>query len=196
MAGWTFHCLLAAFDGQTQSRPAVRTLAETGHFNFLEPSEQQFQLFLVRLPPLQEFAVFFSALIDFFRIDPEQGPKDQQLRYDNQHTQVCHCTQKVQHHPRNDQRVIKLIRAVSSAHKIHYFSFYFFQLVIPLLLRLPVPRAEKTLREQALLFHYSTALGSKRLRIIEYGQMVYVNMCWILLQQAGLIVVRKKIIYV
>ena len=82
MAGRTFHCLLAAFDRQTQSRPAVRALAETGHFDFLEPSEKHLQLFLVRLPPLQEFAVFFRAFIDFFRIDPEQRPKNQQLRHE------------------------------------------------------------------------------------------------------------------
>ena len=52
MAGRTFDCLLAAFDRQTQSRLTVRALTETGHFDFLESSEQQFQLFLVRLPPL------------------------------------------------------------------------------------------------------------------------------------------------
>ncbi len=132
MTGRTFDCLLTAFDGQTQCRPAVRTLAETGHFDFLEPSEQQLQLFLVRLPPLQEFAVFFSTFIDFFRVDSEQRPEDQKLRHEDQHTQVCHCTQKVQHHPQNDQRIVKLIRAVSSAHKIHYFSFQFFQSAYPL----------------------------------------------------------------
>ncbi len=141
MAGRTFHCLLAAFDGQTQSRPAVGALAETGHFDFLEPSEKQLQLFLVRLPPLQEFAVFLSAFIDFFRINPEQSPENQKLRHEDQHTKVCHCTQKVQHHPRNDQRIVELIRAVSPAHKIHHFSFQFFQLTIPLSLRWNVPDA-------------------------------------------------------
>ena len=146
MAGRTFHCLFAAFDGQTQSRPAVRALAETGHFDFLEPSEKQLQLFLVRLPPLEEFAVFLSAFIDFFRIDPEQCPENQNLRYENQNTKIYRCTQEIQHHPRNDQRIVKLICAVSPAHKIHYFSFQFFQLAIPLVLRLPVPRTEKTLQ--------------------------------------------------
>lgn len=71
MTGRTFHYLFAAFDGQTQSRPAVRALAETGYFDFLEPSEKQLELFLVQLPPLQEFAVFLRAFIDFFRVDPE-----------------------------------------------------------------------------------------------------------------------------
>ncbi len=83
MTGRTFHCLFAAFDGQTQSRPAVRTLAETGHSDLLEPSEKQLQLFLVRLPPLEEFAVFLGAFIDFFRVDPEQGPENQYLRGEN-----------------------------------------------------------------------------------------------------------------
>ncbi len=132
MAGRTFDCLLAAFDGQTQGRLTIRALAETGHFDFLEPSEQQFQLFLVRLPPLQEFTVFFSALIDFFRVDSEQSPENQQLRHDNQYAQVCQCTQKVQYHAGNDQRIVKLIRAVSAAHKIYYFSFQFFQSAYPL----------------------------------------------------------------
>lgn len=123
MAGRAFHCLFAAFDGQTQSRPAVRALAETGHLDFLESSKKQLQLFLVRLPPLEEFAVFLSAFIDFFRIDPEQCPENQNLRYENQNTKIYRCTQEIQHHPRNDQRIVKLICAVSPAHKIHYFSF-------------------------------------------------------------------------
>lgn len=106
MASRTFHCFLAAFDGQAQSRPAVRTLTETGHLDFLEPSEKQFQLFLVRLPPFQEFAVFFRAFIDFFRVDPKQSPENQDLRDENKHTQVHYCTQKVQHHTGNDQRIV------------------------------------------------------------------------------------------
>lgn len=40
MAGRTFHCLLAALDGQTQSRFAMWALAETGHLDFLESSEK------------------------------------------------------------------------------------------------------------------------------------------------------------
>lgn len=157
MAGRTFNCFLAALDGQTQCRFAIRALAETGHFDFLEPSEQQLQLFLVRLPPLQEFAIFLRAFIDLFRIDSEQRPENQELRHYNQHTQVRYCTQKIQHHSGNDQCIVKLIGTVSAAHESHQFSFQFFQSDIPLLLRLPTPGAEKRLQEQALLSHYSTA---------------------------------------
>lgn len=142
MAGRTFHCLFAAFDGQTQSCPAVRAFAETGHFDFLEPSEKQLQLFLVGQPPLEEFAVFLRAFIDFFRIDPEQGPENQDLRHENQHTKVCDCPQEIKHHPGNDQRVVQLIRAISPAHKLYHFSFQIFQLAIPLSLRWNVPDAE------------------------------------------------------